>query len=160
MSSVAQANVDTSASNWGIGGFVAGTAVAVGATVTGGVPITALVCTQCLVTGITAGVAAFVLKTAKKTEEATERGKQVLADKAKDLVEKAELGARICVAGGIALLGAALSSMNYYTIGKDCNMIHTNNYCDVSLKLFYLTSSVCAIATIFAIGLSARYLIS
>lgn len=158
MNMTKETNTDSSAANWGFWGFVGGTAVAAGATVLGGAPITAWVCTKCLFTGITAGAAALGYKSFEKGERATSAFTQKTIDAAKTAAEKTNEWSQICMWGGISLLGATLSSLNYYTIGKDCNMANQNNYCDPSQKLFYLTSGVCAAATIVATVLGARYL--
>jgi hypothetical protein len=64
------------------------------------------------------------------------------------------------ISGGIALFGATLSSLNYYTIGKDCKVTDQSDYCDTSEKLFYLTSSICAVAVVFTAVLGIRNLAS
>ena len=160
-----ETNTDSSAANWGFWGFVGGTTVAVGATVLGGAPITAWVCTKCLFTGITAGAAAIGLKGTEIGEKNAHAAKLALIDTsekaaklAKKTAEELKEWSKICMWGGISLLGAGLSSLNYYTIGKDCNMTSQRNYCETSQKLFYLTSGVCAAATIAVTVLGARYL--
>jgi len=158
MSSTTQANTDTMAADWGFWGFVGGTTVAVEATVVGGASITAWVCTKCLFTGITAGAAAFGLKGSEIGEKTAAAFKQAGINTAKKLKEKAEQWSNICLTGGVSLLGAGLSSLNYCTVGKDCRVGDQNDYCDHSKKLFYLTTSVCAAATIAVTVLSVRYL--
>ena len=160
-----ETNKGMNASNWGFWGFVGGVVAGAAATAASGGVISAWVCTKCLVTGMTAGLAAFGLKGSKDAEEVARQAAEStreaaieFRDRVVGVAERTAAFSRMAMTSGVSLLGAGLSFMNYHTIGKDCPEGSQSTYCTTSARLFQLSSVICAGALIITAGLGIRYL--
>lgn len=157
MSSTLQANTTESIANHGWNAFWKGFLFGGVITLVSGAAVPVCILTGFGSASICGGSAVCI----RLSEEAEEKVRQVEKTGTKVtnfIAKKSNVLVNTVVAGGFAFFGAALSSLDYYFIGKDCKIIDQSDYCHPSLKFFYLTSSISAIAAIATVGFGIRFL--